>query len=97
MVATSVYDLIAGIAFVPAGPPGLLRWLDPLIDNGHVTEMLIAIASVSVVVWTAGFVVRSFGHRPGRGLVAGMNYAQLAFMGGLVEVVTIIGDIRLAA
>jgi hypothetical protein len=52
--------------------------------NGDKQAMLIGIAGVAVVVWTAGFVVRSLGHRPNRGLIAAMNYAQLSFMGGLV-------------
>ena len=68
----------------PSGPPDFIRWLNALIDPTHTTEVLIAIATVAVVVWTAGFVVRSLGHRPNRGLIAGMNYAQLAFMGALV-------------
>lgn len=59
-------------------------WLDRFIGKGDEQAMLIGIAGVAVVVWTAGFVVRSLGHRPNSGLIAAMNYAQLSFMGGLV-------------
>jgi hypothetical protein len=59
---------------------GLTQFIAP----GDKQGMLIGIAGVAVVVWTAGFVVRSLGHRPNRGLIAAMTYAQLAFMGGLV-------------
>lgn len=68
----------------PTGPSSFLQWLDSLIDGRYTSEALLAISSIAAIVWTAGFVVRTLGHRPGLGLVAAMNYAQLAFMGGLV-------------
>ena len=59
-------------------------WFDQFIGSGDKQSMLIGVAGIAVVVWTAGFVVRSFGHKPNRGLMAAMTYAQLSFMGGLV-------------
>jgi hypothetical protein len=61
--------------------PALGSWIST--DAAHVHEALLGLASVAVVVWTAGFLVRALGHKPNRGLVAGMTYAQLAFMGAL--------------
>lgn len=76
--------MIAQSAVAGSAGPSISSWVDQFIANGDKQAMLIGIAGVAVVVWTAGFVVRSLGHRPNRGLIAAMNYAQLAFMGGLV-------------
>lgn len=60
-------------------------WFDQFIGPGDKPAMLIGIAGIAAVIWTAGFVVRSFGQKPNRLLRAAMNYAQLCFMGGLVS------------
>jgi len=70
-----------GSAASPNALPALGSWVS--IDAAHIHDILLGLASVAVVVWTAGFLVRALGHKPNRGLVAGMTYAQLAFMGAL--------------
>jgi hypothetical protein len=48
------------------------------------TEALVAIASVAVVIWTGGFIVRGWMQSTTAGLMAGMNYLQFAFFGAIL-------------
>src|SRR5580704_19009874 len=48
------------------------------------TEGLVAIASVAVVIWTGGFIVRGWMKSTAVALMAGMNYLQFAFFASIL-------------
>jgi hypothetical protein len=58
-------------------------WLASTQNGGVPTEALTAIASVAVVIWTGGFIVRGW-MRTTASLVAGMSYLQFAFFGSVL-------------
>ncbi|MGH7662464.1 MAG: hypothetical protein ACRENA_16290 [Vulcanimicrobiaceae bacterium] len=63
------------------------RWFTdagPLPADGGPHETLLAIASVAVVAWTAGFIVRAWWKKTTLGLVTAMDALQTAFVGALV-------------
>src|SRR5215469_865397 len=78
-------------------PTTLLPWLSSLFTDAQATSSLAAIAGVSVVAWTAGFIVKQFGHRPSMLLIEAMNFAQLAFMGALAAMFLTPPGLRVAA
>jgi hypothetical protein len=48
------------------------------------TEALVAIASVAVVIWTGGFIVRGWMGSTSIALLGGMNYLQFAFFSSIM-------------
>lgn len=60
------------------------------------TQALIAIASVAVVIWTGGFIVRGWMRTTG-GLVAGMSFLQFAFFGAILTLLASPLTLRCAA
>lgn len=58
-------------------------WLLSTPDVPPPTEALVTIASVAVVIWTGGFIVRGW-MRTTASLVAGMNYLQFAYFGAIL-------------
>jgi hypothetical protein len=64
---------------------GVVGWfVHPPPIKAVPTEGLVAIASVAVVIWTGGFIVRGWRGSTSIGLVAGMNYLQFAFFTAIV-------------
>jgi hypothetical protein len=52
------------------------------------TEALVAIASVAVVIWTGGFIVRGWMQSTAVALMAGMNYLQFAFFASILALLS---------
>jgi hypothetical protein len=58
--------------------------LNPAPVTDVPTEALVAIASVAVVIWTGGFIVRGWMQSTAVALMAGMNYLQFAFFASIL-------------
>lgn len=52
------------------------------------SDALVAIASVAVVIWTGGFIVRGWMQSTSVGLMAGMNYLQFAFFSSILALLS---------
>ena len=52
------------------------------------TEALVAIASVAVVIWTGGFIVRGWMKSTAVALMAGMNYLQFAYFAAVLALLS---------
>jgi len=66
-----------------------MNWLlnpPPVVDVP--TNALVAIASVAVVIWTGGFIVRGWAQSTSAALLAGMSYLQYAFFGSMLALLS---------
>jgi hypothetical protein len=67
----------------------LLGWfLNPPAITAVPTDGLMAIASVAVVIWTGGFIVRGWMQTTAVALMAGMNYLQFAFFASILALLS---------
>ena len=64
--------------------PFLDWFLHPPAVGDVPTDGLVAIASVAVVIWTGGFIVRGWMQTTAAALMAGMNYLQFAFFSAIL-------------
>src|ERR1022692_4539324 len=63
----------------------IINWfLNPPPVSAVPTEGLVAIASVAVVIWTGGFIVRGWMQTTAIALMAGVNYLQFAFFASIL-------------
>jgi hypothetical protein len=63
-------------------------FLHPPPVAGVPTDGLLAIASVAVVIWTGGFIVRGWMQSTSAALMAGMNYLQFAYFGAILALLS---------
>ena len=76
----------------------LLNWfLNPPPVSAVPTDGLMAIASVAVVIWTGGFIVRGWMQTTAVALMAGMNYLQFAFFASILALLSNALTLRCAA
>lgn len=61
------------------------------------TDALVAIASVAVVIWTGGFIVRGWLGSTSIALLGGMNYLQFAFFGAILALLSNAPTLRILA
>ena len=75
-----------------------MSWfLNPPPVSSIPTDGLVAIASVAVVIWTGGFIVRGWMKSTAVALMAGMNYLQFAFFASILALLSNALTLRLAA
>jgi hypothetical protein len=66
-----------------------LTWfLNPPPVSNVPSDGLMAIASVAVVIWTGGFIVRGWMQSTAVALMAGMNYLQFAFFASILALLS---------
>jgi hypothetical protein len=76
----------------------LIGWfLNPPAVGNVPTDALLAIASVAVVIWTGGFIVRGWMQTTAVALMAGMNYLQFAFFSSIIALLSNAVTIRCVA
>jgi hypothetical protein len=69
--------------------PAFVTWfLNPPPVTNVPTEGLVAIASVAVVIWTGGFIVRGWMKSTAVALMAGMNYLQFAYFASILALLS---------
>ncbi|HYK52969.1 MAG TPA: hypothetical protein VEV38_05515 [Candidatus Eremiobacteraceae bacterium] len=61
------------------------------------TNALVAIASVAVVIWTGGFIVRGWVQSTSAALLAGMSYLQYAFFAAMLALLANALTLRVVA
>lgn len=75
-----------------------MNWLlnpPPVVDVP--TNALVSIASVAVVIWTGGFIVRGWMQSTSVALLAGMSYLQYAFFASILALLSNALTLRIAA
>ena len=72
-------------------------FLNPPPVSAVPTDGLMAIASVAVVIWTGGFIVRGWMQSTAVALMAGMNYLQFAFFASILALLSNALTLRCAA
>jgi hypothetical protein len=75
-----------------------MNWLlnpPPVVDVP--TNALVAIASVAVVIWTGGFIVRGWVQSTSAALLAGMSYLQYAFFAAMLALLANALTLRIVA
>ena len=66
-----------------------IEWfLHPPAVGNVPTDALLAIASVAVVIWTGGFIVRGWMQTTAVALMAGMNYLQFAYFSAIIALLS---------